>query len=52
MFLEMTGDYKPKGQIALTNPAGGPVQLEPVDELADLNDEQLDQVIDNLEAAS
>ena len=52
MFLEMTGDYKPKGQLALTNPAGGPVQLESIDEFADLNDEQLDQVIDNLEAAS
>jgi hypothetical protein len=52
MFLEMTGDYKPKGQIALTNPAGGPVQLEQIDDYADLNDEQLEQVIDNLAVAS
>lgn len=52
MFLEMTGDYKPKGQIALTNPDGGPVQLEDVTDYSDLDDEQLDRAIDNLEAAS
>lgn len=52
MFLEMTGDYKPKGQIALSNPDGGPVQLEAVSDFEDLEDTDLDRLIDNLEGAS
>lgn len=52
MYLEIAGIYKPKGQLALTNPAGGPVQFEQTDDYEDLSDEQLDQTIVNLEAAS
>ena len=51
MFLEITGDYKPKGQVALTNPSGGPLQLEQVNEFTDLDDEQLEHVIANLQTA-
>lgn len=51
MFLEITGDYKPKGQVALTNPSGGPLQLEQVNEFTDLDDEQLEHVISNLQTA-
>jgi len=51
MFLEMTGDYKPKGQVALTNPVGGSV-LESVDHYKDLDDDDLEQVITNLQAAA
>jgi hypothetical protein len=51
MFLEMTGDYKPKGQVALTAPNGGPLQIQTADQFEDLSDEQLDQLISNLQAA-
>jgi len=45
MFLEMTGDYSPKGTVALTGAAGGPIGLaHGIDaaSLAELSDEELD----------
>jgi hypothetical protein len=48
MFLEMTGDYKPKGQVALSNPDGSPM-LGGDGYLNTLSDEELESVIRNLE---
>ncbi|RPI64255.1 MAG: hypothetical protein EHM48_01150 [Planctomycetaceae bacterium] len=48
MFLEMTGDYKPKGQMALTGENGGPVQHQGASDFDDLSDAELDQAILNM----
>lgn len=35
LFLEMTGQYKPSGKVALTGEDGGPVDFRNIDELSD-----------------
>lgn len=51
LFLEMTGEYKPKSAVALTGENGGPVQTLELSELSKLSDVELDQFIANLETA-
>lgn len=42
MFLEMTGDYQPRGTVAVTGPDEGPVQVRY--ELGRLSDDELDEL--------
>lgn len=42
LFLELTGQYAPKGEMALSGPGGGAVPLDFSYGLADLSDDELD----------
>lgn len=51
LYLELTGDYKRTGSLALTGEGGGPLDVVDWSELADMSEEELDRVIANIEAA-
>ncbi|HLE03326.1 MAG TPA: hypothetical protein VI729_01765 [Anaerolineales bacterium] len=46
LFLEMTGDYKPRQVRELTGEGGGPIDFK--ETFGELSDEELDQLIKNL----
>jgi len=52
LYLIMTKDYQPRGTMALTGADGGPIEHQAVSDLTELEDDDLDQVIANLQAAA
>lgn len=50
LFLEMSGDYKPRQAMELSGANGGPVHTLAVADLAGLSDAELEQFIANLQA--
>ncbi len=52
LFLEMTGDHKPRGALALTGEQGGPVGVVDWSALAGMSDDELEQFIANLQTAN
>jgi hypothetical protein len=51
LFLEMTGDYQPKGTVAMTGAGGGPVDVNLIGVIGEMDDAQLEQFIRNCQAA-
>lgn len=50
LFLELIGDYKAKGELALTGGDGGPVEILGGFDVSKLSDEELEQLLANLRA--
>jgi hypothetical protein len=49
LYLEMTGDYKPRQAMELTGAEGGPVKTLNMGDVAGLTDDELDRFIANLQ---
>lgn len=50
LYLEMTGDYKPRQALEMTGAEGGPVRTLNLGDVASLSDDELERFIANLQA--
>src|SRR3990172_6309321 len=50
LFLQMTGDYRPREALELTGKDGEPIELLDLGSFTQLSEDEIDQLISNLEA--